>query len=238
MRSLLEIYRDGFPEDGDEYAAWFVKQYANCAVTLSEDGEPVAAGYLLGKSLRCGGTTLPVCYLDAFSVFTPYRGRGLSAALMRKLVARAKAENAQYLLLNPFDGTYYRQYGFTDLVCADYRTVTGGTAYPIRPAAADDVRAVYAAATADANVYLARTDEFYADCARDHLLVGGFAVGTVWQDEFEVTACADYAALLLCDGLRGLRVAVPGGKTPFVQALALTDSPYRLTGKIVLTDKL
>lgn len=237
MRNLLDLYRDGFPEDGDEYSAWFVDRYADCAVTLDKDGEPAAAGYLLGKSLRCGGTTVPVYYLDAFSVFTPYRGRGLAASLMHKIIAQAKAANAQYLLLNPFNGAYYRQYGFSDLVYAEYRTVTGGTASSIRPAAAADVRAVYEAATADADVYLARTADFYDDCARDHLLVGTFAVGTVWQDEFEVTACTDYAALLRCEALRGLRVAVPGGRTPFIQVLPLAASE-RFTGKIVMTDKL
>lgn len=242
MSTLLDIYRDGFPEDGDVFSGRFVADNADRAVTYSVGGRAVAAGYLLPKTLSAGGAEYSAYYLDAFSVLTQYRGTGVAQKLMRLLLDKAAADGAGYVFLSPFNGTYYRQYGFADAVYAEKTFITGGAAIPVRKASSDDVRRVYERMTSAADIYFVRKPRFYAECAFDHFLIGdgeGFAAGNIWNGEFEVTACTDYAALLSCDFLKGLFAYVPGTGKPFVQVYdpsAPGVNPFR--GKIAITDKL
>ena len=239
--ALLSLYRDGFPEDGEAYSAFFVSEYADRAVTAEADGRPVGAGYLLPKTLHFAGRTFPAYYLDAFSVLRPYRGRGVAQALMANILARAAADGVRFVFLCPFDGAYYRQYGFADVVSAENAVISGGCDFPVRRAKAADIGRVYAAMTAGADAYFVKDAAEFAGCERDHILIGGeaFAAGTVFGGVFEVTACTDYAALLRCESLRGLSVYVPGRGAPFVQVYDAENpgkSPF--TGKTAIIDKL
>lgn len=238
MNDLLALYRDGFPEDGDAYSAWFTETYAAYAHVLVRDGRPVAAGYLVPRRLTIGGAEQPAYYLDAFSVLTPYRGTGVAAELMARMVAAAR-RSVRYVFLSPFNGTYYHRYGFTDLVCASYETIRGGTRLGVRPARPADVKRVYEDMTKGADTYFRRDDAFYEQCAADHVIAGDIAAGDVWQGEFEVTACTDYAALLACEELKGLRVAVPGTGQAFVQVVDLQAPGMCPTfGRTVILDKV
>ena len=218
-KTLLSLYRDGFPEDGEAYSAYFVSRYADRAVTAEADGRTAGAGYLLPKTLHFAGRTETAYYLDAFSVLTPYRGRGVAETLMAKILARAASDGVRFVFLCPFDGRYYKQYGFADVVQAERAVVQGGRAFPVKRAKAADIQRVYGAMVSGADAYFVKGAADFADCERDHILIGKepFAAGDVFGGEFEVTACTDYAALLACEYLRGLAVYVPGRGAPFVQ---------------------
>lgn len=239
MRTLLAVYRDGFPEDGDEFSASFVLRYRHTAVTVCDESGPVAAGYLVPKRLITDGKVQDVCYLDAFSVLTPYRGKGIAETLMSKIIAQARMDGIRFIFLSPFNSRYYHKYGFVDVVSARRETIRGGRQLGLRKASAADVKRVYQAMTAQADVYLVRDARFYADCEADHVLVGDIAVGDIWQGEFEVTACTDYAALLDCEELKGLTCAIPGEGTAWVQLLDVENPGVNsLRGIICIIDKI
>lgn len=218
-KKLHFLYADGFPEDSAEFREYFIRAYGRNAVILGGD-DPIGVGYLVPKRAVIAGREQKAFYIDAFSIYTPYRGKGHSRPLMRMLLETARKRGATYVLLSPFDPVYYKQYGFVNVSYTSDKIITGGEDFAVADCTAAELAAIYNRAEGNRllmEVQAARRKlrEYAVDRLRV-LNVGGFAVGAVIGRQFDLIA-GDGNRLLACEALKGLETRVSGG-APRVQA--------------------
>lgn len=106
------LYKEGFPEDSDEYVEWFLnnKEYV---VALNE--EHTSALYLVPKRIRMHSKELDVTYIVAFSAAKSARGTGAAAEVMNASIEYEREKGTPFIFLSPFNYEYYKQYGFRDV---------------------------------------------------------------------------------------------------------------------------
>lgn len=106
------LYKEGFPEDSDEYVEWFLdnKEYI---VALND--EHTSALYLVTKRIRMHGKNLDVTYIVAFSAAKSARGKGVAAEVMNAAIEYEREKGTPFVFLSPFNYEYYLQYGFQNV---------------------------------------------------------------------------------------------------------------------------
>ncbi len=222
MRRVLErLYADGFPDDSAAYRRWFLDTYQGCAVVTDD----VAAGFLVEKQAVIAGRVQKVFYLDAFSVYTPYRGKGYAAPLMQKLLKKAFDEGATYVFLSPFARDYYRPFGFADVAFGRQYKIGGGLK-SVESCPCETLQALYNGGSGNRLLLdeRAATDliESYAVDGLEIVRVGD-SCGVVDGDRFDVLCLG--AGDIACDALIGLTAKLPDVQVRVVNAAqALEDA--------------
>ena len=88
---------------------WFTKDM--CALAIC-DGVPAAAGYILPAGrLIANGQATPCAMIYALSTLSEYRGRGLGAEIVRKLLSIGHDAGFEEIVLCPSDDKLFEYYG-------------------------------------------------------------------------------------------------------------------------------
>lgn len=106
------LFKEGFPEDSDEYVEWFLNN-KDYTVVLNE--EHTAVLYLVPKRIRMHDKELDVTYIVAFSATKSVRGTGVAAEVMYEAIYHERAKGTPFIFLSPFNYEYYLQYGFVNI---------------------------------------------------------------------------------------------------------------------------
>lgn len=106
------LFKEGFPEDSDEYVEWFLKN-KEYIVALNE--EHTSMLYLVPKRIRMHGSELNVTYIVAFSATKSVRGTGAAAEVMNAAISYEREKGTPFVFLSPFNYEYYLQYGFVNI---------------------------------------------------------------------------------------------------------------------------
>lgn len=106
------LFKEGFPEDSDEYVEWFLD---NKDYTVAINEEHTAVLYLVPKRIRMHGKKLNVTYIVAFSATKSVRGTGAAAEVMNAAIDYECEKGTPFVFLSPFNYEYYLQYGFVNI---------------------------------------------------------------------------------------------------------------------------
>lgn len=106
------LFKEGFPEDSDEYVEWFLD---NKDYTVALNEEHTAVLYLVPKRIRMHGKELDVTYIVAFSATKSVRGTGVAEDVMYEAIYHERAKGTPFIFLSPFNYEYYLQYGFVNI---------------------------------------------------------------------------------------------------------------------------
>lgn len=106
------LFKEGFPEDSDEYVEWFLD---NKEYTVAINEEHTAILYLVPKRIRMHGKELNVTYIVAFSATKSVRGTGAAAEVMNAAIDYEREKGTPFIFLSPFNYEYYLQYGFVNI---------------------------------------------------------------------------------------------------------------------------
>lgn len=106
------LFKEGFPEDSDEYVEWFLNN-KDYTVVLNE--EHTAVLYLVPKRIRMHGKELDVTYIVAFSATKSVRGTGVAEDVMYEAIYHEREKGTPFIFLSPFNYEYYLQYGFVNI---------------------------------------------------------------------------------------------------------------------------
>lgn len=106
------LYKEGFPEDSDEYVEWFLN---NKEYVVALNAEHTSALYLVPKRIRMHGNELDVTYIVAFSAAKSARGTGAAAEVMNASIEYEREKGTPFIFLSPFNYEYYKQYGFRNV---------------------------------------------------------------------------------------------------------------------------
>lgn len=106
------LFKEGFPEDSDEYVEWFLD---NKEYTVAINEEHTAILYLVPKRIRMHGKELNVTYIVAFSATKSVRGTGAAAEVMNAAIDYEREKGTPFVFLSPFNYEYYLQYGFVNI---------------------------------------------------------------------------------------------------------------------------
>lgn len=106
------LFKEGFPEDSDEYVEWFLD---NKDYTVALNEEHTAVLYLVPKRIRMHGKELDVTYIVAFTATKSVRGTGVAEDVMYEAIYHERAKGTPFIFLSPFNYEYYLQYGFVNI---------------------------------------------------------------------------------------------------------------------------
>lgn len=109
---LITLYKDGFPEDTNEYINYFLNDKAK-NIFLNKTETSVA--YLINKKFRYCKKNLDLPYLVAVSTLKNNRGTGEVREVILNAIEFAKNINAPFVALFPFNHEYYKKYGFVTI---------------------------------------------------------------------------------------------------------------------------
>ena len=109
---LIALYKDGFPEDSDEFVEYFFSNvYDEKNVITRYDGDMlVSAGHIVMKKLKLYNKVVDIPFLVAVATRHELRGKRLVESVMRD--ALGKLSSYPFVMLYPFKHEYYRKYGF------------------------------------------------------------------------------------------------------------------------------
>lgn len=106
------LYKEGFPEDSDEYVEWFLN---NKEYVVALNDEHTSALYLVPKQIRMRDKPVDVTYIVAFSAAKSARGTGAAAEVMNASIEYEREKGTPFVFLSPFNYEYYKQYGFQNV---------------------------------------------------------------------------------------------------------------------------
>ncbi len=113
LTELKELYRDGFPEDGEgDVDGFFARVKTENAVYLTENGKIISAGYVMDKPAVLFGQKTRIPYLSALSTLSAYRGQGKLKAVINGLFDKLYRRGDFACVLYPFNHDYYKRFGF------------------------------------------------------------------------------------------------------------------------------
>lgn len=232
---LLAIYLDGFPEDGEAYARYFLSNMpAENVFVGRERGEIVSAGYLVPKRAELFGAAATVGYLSALATLRESRGKGIIGGVIGDILREAGRRGYPLVALSPFDGDYYRRYGFSDGVTARRTTVAGGREYRLKRAERADIPeivALYEEMTRGCEIRqlfgpseaAALMEELDVDASAAFLVMSGnraFAFATVEHGEITHLFTPERDKFDKVAAFTSLRYFATGEGEPFIQLRA------------------
>lgn len=115
--AILEIWKSGFPEDGETIPLDFLKtvHLEEECLLAEEEGIPVSMVFLLPCRLCGQGGRRPVQYIYAAATLEAYRGLGIFSELLREALAVGKARGQAGSFLRPAEKSlenYYAAFGY------------------------------------------------------------------------------------------------------------------------------
>jgi predicted acetyltransferase len=183
---LEEIYRSGFPDDGDLYVRYFFEEKIRRAdvFTLSEGGRIVSAAYVFKKKLRFFSRDIELAFFSTAATLAELRGRGLMGRVMSDVFD--KYRDYPFLSLYPFKHEYYSsRYGFSNYNYLHKSALTVGNAAALGVTLSEsDARRcpetyrllseLYAKKTAAFDSYIVGDADFFELKMREVCADGGF----------------------------------------------------------------
>ncbi|MDR3264315.1 MAG: GNAT family N-acetyltransferase [Clostridiales bacterium] len=112
---LKNIYRLGFPEDGEKYIDYFFSEKIKDAKIFCcrQDGRIISAAYIFDKKLRLYGGDITLPFLVAAATLPEYRGQKFFGKVMNEIFLKYK--ESPFIALYPFKHSYYSSaFGFTN----------------------------------------------------------------------------------------------------------------------------
>lgn len=128
---------EGFSQDGVKYANFFCNENFSSAVFFPNT-KPITCGYLIEREMKNG---TKIGYLSALSTKKEYRGLGFASSVIFKILNNANEKKYPFVLLGPFNSTYYKKYGFFDFDKREKRIVSEGNVIA-RLATINDIDAI------------------------------------------------------------------------------------------------
>lgn len=112
---LLNLYRECFPEDSDEYSFFYIAKKAKeeNVYSFTENGEPVSMLIALDNTLSIGGKTIDCPFFAAVCTKPIHRKRGLARKLILKTMEELKEQGVVAVSLYPENAKFYEPLGFT-----------------------------------------------------------------------------------------------------------------------------
>lgn len=107
----IELYKDGFEEDVQEYVEYFFDNCYNPKNAMINKSQ-TSALHLRYKSLLYGGKAVVFPFFVGVSTMTVRRGSGEITELIRQAISRLKDEKVAFAGLYPFRHNYYTRHGF------------------------------------------------------------------------------------------------------------------------------
>lgn len=124
---IIALYLDGFPQDGERFARYFVtKQSKENISILRTNDEYISIGYIVEKRCELFGNELILPYFSALSTKTEHRGKGQIALVVKDLLKKAYKRKAPFVALSPFSPTFYKKFHFVDASYCGKTLVSGG----------------------------------------------------------------------------------------------------------------
>ena len=132
---LVKIYLDGFEQDGRDYAEYFCKKYASCALVCPTDN-PISSGYVIPKKLSNG----KLCaYFSAIATKKSFRNKGYASCLIKEMLKKAYVCGYPFAVLSPFNSNFYKKFGFFTTQYYEKTLVDGSSIYDVTPVEKNNV---------------------------------------------------------------------------------------------------
>lgn len=159
---LKNVYLEGFPDDGERFAQFFIsKRTDQNTATVAIDEKIVSAGYVVPKRARFFGKETDVAYFSAVSTLNEFRGKGYASKVVKKLLNIAYSNGSFISVLSPFNDTFYLKFGFTNASYYGKIKINGNGEFSCRPTNYEDFSMVYSAQINDCDfALLYEKDEF------------------------------------------------------------------------------
>lgn len=111
---ILNLYRECFPEDSEEYSFYYIAKKANEKNTycFTENGEPVSMLITLDNVLNIGGGDIKCPFFAAVCTKPIHRKRGLARKLILKTMEELKDQGVVAVSLYPENAKFYEPLGF------------------------------------------------------------------------------------------------------------------------------
>jgi len=119
IRQLKALYREGFPEDSEEYADYFFaeKFCEDNVCYINTDDKIVSAAYVTFKKLSLFGRIIELPFIINVATLKEYRGRGYAREAIFRLIDKLK--EYPFVALHPSEHSFYERLGFVTV--ADIR---------------------------------------------------------------------------------------------------------------------
>lgn len=115
-QGIKRLWHEAFPDDDGEL--FFSKEYApEKTIVYAADGEILSMFHLQERSLWFNGVEIPACYLLGGATDSRFRGKGLFAGLIERIVADLDRLCIPLAFLIPAGAglsDYYKRFGFMD----------------------------------------------------------------------------------------------------------------------------
>ena len=127
LDACLALFKEAFPEDGEEFSRPLFERFAPHLRVIAEDGRPLSMLFSIPYPIKTKEGTLPARYLYAVCTAKEARGRGLATELLKQEIATGAP-----LFLRPMQDSlfaFYEKAGFTPF--SPYRESGGLSATPL-----------------------------------------------------------------------------------------------------------